>query len=602
MTFLVVPTLEKAHGTGHFSRSCELIRSLRALGAEAYLWAGGGAPPLVSPDTSFFVFDERARAWDCIVLDRFHAPSEEFDKWSALGPVIGIDEGGIRRRDFPFLIDLLPPLPQAPPANMLCPSLLPLPRARRDSFHGRGGAGDVPLRILVAFGGSDPENLAVPLCRILAAPDLVSITALAPDPPHCEGVTFLSRIPDLRERLAEYDLVITHFGLTAFESVHARVPVLIVSPSAYHERLARCAGFVSAGLTQKGIGRVPKLLYRGNKINRRFWGKLGNACETIAARYGLKEPPARDLPGLLRGFSPRFPRACPVCGSTGAGPVLARFTDRTYRRCPACGLVYMLRPAPPPLEYDRSYFFEMYRNQYGKTYLEDFPALTKAAESRLDTIGAVLSRDVEAPRILDIGCAYGAFLAAARERGFSPLGIDPTEDAARYAREELGLPVLRGFFPEAARDFPSGSFDAISLWYVIEHFENLAEVFAEIRRLLKTGGVLSFATPSFGGVSAKVSAAGFLEKSPADHFTLWDPKHTANILKRHGFILKKIVISGHHPERFPLVGRIFKSRRQGMLYRLCLWISKIFRLGDTFEAHGILAKPPEQSGAGAGIS
>jgi SAM-dependent methyltransferase len=433
--------------------------------------------------------------------------------------------------------------------------------------------------------------MALPLCRKLAAPGIISITALTPAPDlpriEIEGVTFVSRIPDLRERLAEYDLVITHFGLTAFESIHARVPVLLVSPGAYHEALARGAGFISAGTGEQGIRRAPKLLCRAGRVNQRFLRALQNACEAIANRYGLQDTPAQDAAALVRGFSPSFPRACPACGSGAGALTLARFPDRTYRRCRSCALVYMLRLSPPPLEYDRSYFFELYRNQYGKTYLEDFPALTKAANARLDTIQSLLAcRGKEgAPRILDIGCAYGAFLAAARDRGFSPAGIDPAEDAARYAREELGLPVSHGFFPEAARDFPPQSFDVICLWYVIEHFEDLQGVFREIRRLLKEGGVLSFATPSFGGVSAKVSGAGFLAKSPVDHFTVWEPKHTARILRGHGFILKKTVISGHHPERFPLVGRAFTRRRQGILYRLCLWISKIFRLGDTFEAH-----------------
>ncbi|MDR2518423.1 MAG: hypothetical protein LBD13_03295, partial [Spirochaetaceae bacterium] len=139
MTFLVVPTLEKAHGTGHLLRSFELARSLRALGAEAYLRAGAGEThPLILQDPSLLdlaVQDGHLRQWDCIILDRFRTPPDEFARWSALGPVIGIDEGGPCRQDFPFLIDLLPPLPGASPANMLCPSLLRLPRHRRQSFY-----------------------------------------------------------------------------------------------------------------------------------------------------------------------------------------------------------------------------------------------------------------------------------------------------------------------------------------------------------------------------------------------------------------------------------------------------------------------------------
>ncbi|MDR2494974.1 MAG: methyltransferase domain-containing protein [Spirochaetaceae bacterium] len=597
MTFLVVPSLEKAHGTGHLTRSQDLVRSLRDMGKEAYLFAGSGERR-IALDTSLPVFEreeEKGRQWDCIVLDRFRTPAEEFEKWSALGPVIGIDEGGPCRENFPFLIDLLPPLPRTAPANICDPSLLPLPHARRASFSlsDSGGRDGSPLRILVSFGGADLENTAIPACRALAAPGAL-ITCLNPHPPHprVHGVTFLDSLPDLREHLAAYDLVITHFGLTAFESIHARVPVLLVSPGAYHESLARAAGFVSAGTGASGIRRLAKLLYSAGRINRRFLRKLRSACEEAATRYGLAEPPARRLGDLLGTYAPRFPKGCPVCGSRARAPVISRFPDRTYLRCPACALVYMARPAPPPVAYERAYFFELYRNQYGKTYLEDFPSLVDAARARLDVMGPLLpgAPDLSVPpRILDIGCAYGPFLAAARERGYDPVGIDPTADAVRYVREELGLRAFHGFFPysHGTRDFVAGSFDAVCLWYVIEHFEDLAGVFAEIRRLLKTGGVLSFATPSFGGVSARVSAAGFLEKSPSDHFTLWEPKHTAAILKARGFELRKLAISGHHPERFPILGGLFRNRRHGFLYRLFLRLSRVFRLGDTFEAHAV---------------
>jgi hypothetical protein len=51
-----------------------------------------------------------------------------------------------------------------------------------------------------------------------------------------------------------------------------------------------------------------------------------------------------------------------------------------------------------------------------------------------------------------------------------------------------------------------------------------------------------------------------------------------------GFKVKKIVISGHHPERFPLFGKSAKSKKSPLYWAL-LAISKIFGLGDTFEVY-----------------
>jgi 2-polyprenyl-3-methyl-5-hydroxy-6-metoxy-1,4-benzoquinol methylase len=258
-------------------------------------------------------------------------------------------------------------------------------------------------------------------------------------------------------------------------------------------------------------------------------------------------------------------------------------------------MVYMVRLNQPPVEYEEDYFFGAYKRQYGKTYLEDFPAIAAQGKRRLGIIKSILagptaaSPESAAPALLDIGCAYGPFLQAAAEEGFRPLGIDPAAEAVAHVRGKLGLEAVRGFFsgdpgPEILGD---RRFDVVSLWYVIEHFPDPGRALEAIRRLLKPGGVLAFSTPSLRGISGRRSLKGFLEESPPDHFTLWDPRRCGKLLRRKGFILKKIIVSGHHPERFPLAGPL--AAGGGPLYRLLLALSRLFRLGDTFEIYAAAA-------------
>jgi SAM-dependent methyltransferase len=265
-------------------------------------------------------------------------------------------------------------------------------------------------------------------------------------------------------------------------------------------------------------------------------------------------------------------------------------------------MVYMERLDPPPVEYGRDYFFGFYQKQYGKTYLEDFPGLRAAGRERLKRIQALLPGEsaAGAPKLLDIGCAYGPFLVAAKEAGFSPLGIDPAEDAVRYIRETLKLEARQGFFPETEIPVPKEGFDAVCLWYVIEHFREPRRALAEARRLLRPGGVLAFSTPSRSGVSGRKNQGAFLENSPADHWTLWSPRICRRVLKQAGFRLRRIHGTGHHPERFPLPGPL--TRRGGVLYGPLLLLSRIFRLGDTFEAYATAlpgGKRPAPGGDGS---
>jgi 2-polyprenyl-3-methyl-5-hydroxy-6-metoxy-1,4-benzoquinol methylase len=255
-------------------------------------------------------------------------------------------------------------------------------------------------------------------------------------------------------------------------------------------------------------------------------------------------------------------------------------------------MVYLDRWDSPPQEYTESYFFVDYKRQYGKTYLEDFSQLKSVGEGRLRLIQKLLVSDT-APKLLDIGCAYGPFLAAARDGGFDPLGLDPAGEAVDYVKKTLGIPALRGFFPEDFSGVPDGSadelkpksFDVISLWYVIEHFREPRPALEALVRLLKPGGILALSTPSYNGVSRRKSPKAFLEQSPGDHWTIWDPRRCAGILKKFGFRVKKRVITGHHPERFPLIGHLLKANTA--LYRFFSILSVLFGLGDTFEVYAV---------------
>jgi SAM-dependent methyltransferase len=296
---------------------------------------------------------------------------------------------------------------------------------------------------------------------------------------------------------------------------------------------------------------------------------LRAAAETRPGERGLENlPPSALLPALL----PAGSAACPVCGRS-LNPVVARFPRRSFLRCRSCRMLYLADFGAPAATYGQSYFFEEYRRQYGRTYLEDFDAIREAGRRRLQRILPLLPRGAEPPRLLDVGCAYGPFLAAARELGLAAEGLEVSAEAARYVREQLGLPCAQGDFLRVP--LPEGGYDAVSLWYVLEHFRDAAAVLRRANRLLRAGGVLAFSTPSGSGISARRSLRRFLSASPADHFTIWDPRRTGPLLRRFGFRLRRVRVTGHHPERFPV------------RLPLLLAASRLLGLGDTFEAYAV---------------
>jgi 2-polyprenyl-3-methyl-5-hydroxy-6-metoxy-1,4-benzoquinol methylase/spore coat polysaccharide biosynthesis predicted glycosyltransferase SpsG len=589
-SILVVPACEKGRGGGHLIRCMALICGLRGLGRDAWLLlsANNGADKLIDSaefNRSWIIAENDIPkiSWECIILDRFQTPSEELSRWTSLAPVIGIDEGGPARDHFDFLIDILPGCNRIKP-NIADPSLLPLPSTCKQKEQSEFA----PLKVLVSFGQEDSAGLGPAVAEALAAKNIGSMDIIL-----LNGGLTTPPLPHLKEHLHEYDLIITHYGLTAFEALYAGVPVILVSPGAYHEKLAKAAGYYSIGVGKGRAVKLARLLLGKGNINQMFLESLKNRCAALAAKYNLNRPPRQSLAELINSFTPDVSRNCPVCGAALQIPALARFAERSYRRCKHCGIIGMNRLNPPPITYQREYFFESYQKQYGKTYLEDFPNLTAMGKRRLAIIKSLLPDNTVADvALLDIGCAYGPFLVAAQEKGFSPFGIDPSEDAIRYVTQNLNIPAIQGFFPHSSFLIPHSSFSCISLWYVIEHFRDCVPVLKEIRTLLKHGGVLAFATPSFSGVSGRFSIKRFLERSPADHWTIWSPTVCKKALKNADFLVKKIVNSGHHPERFPLLGKCAGSRKSP-LYWLLLGVSKTFSLGDTFEVYATVQEQPK---------
>ena len=105
-------------------------------------------------------------------------------------------------------------------------------------------------------------------------------------------------------------------------------------------------------------------------------------------------------------------------------------------------------------------------------------------------------------QLLDIGCAGGAFLVAARDEGFQVKGIEPSRWLSGYARQQYALDVRQGILEPGV--FPEGSFDVVSLWDVIEHVPEPHAVLTTVHGLLKPDGYLWVNFPDAGSVAAKV--------------------------------------------------------------------------------------------------
>jgi 2-polyprenyl-3-methyl-5-hydroxy-6-metoxy-1,4-benzoquinol methylase len=96
--------------------------------------------------------------------------------------------------------------------------------------------------------------------------------------------------------------------------------------------------------------------------------------------------------------------------------------------------------------------------------------------------------------ILDVGCGDGLFLELAKGSGWRVQGTDVSAYATEFASKRLGQNVFCGEIWDAG--FHAQSFDAVTLWHVLEHTTQPARVLHEVRRVLRAGGTLVLAVPN----------------------------------------------------------------------------------------------------------
>ena len=569
--FLLVPELGRSRGLGHVVRSFSLATELDATVSVLLPERPGDgdrtrAELLTSLEidtTGLELVETIEPRYDFVVFDQMR-PSPAMTAMCPNAITVGLDAGGEARRFLSYLIDTLPNL-EPTPANIASTAFLTPAWTKRPGFPDRASS------ILVSFGGSDPARLTRPTVEAIVGSSIESARSVTVVRGPCAshetlptGVRVIDAPRNLRDLLHRFDLVVTSFGLTAYEALSANVPVVLVNPTPYHEALSRVAGFVSFGVGRRAARRAAR-------VETRFG-------EIIAASRTLVPPKPESLSGVLNALEPDgVPRIFDR-------PVIARFPDRTYRRT-ASGLIAMQRFSPSGIRYAESYFADEYKKQYGRTYLDDFAHIASVAHERIDGIERVAPVQ-PTTTLLDIGCAYGPFLSSAQRRGYRVFGIDVASEPIEYVTKTLGLNAVscdvRTFDSTV---FGVTAFDRVTMWYVIEHFAEIDDILRRVARLVAPGGVFAFSTPNATGISGRRDEKRFLKNSPADHFTVWSPRSATRVLRRYGFTVKKIRVTGHHPERFPVSSTRFGAKKP--VQDVVRLLSRVFRLGDTFELYAV---------------
>ena len=239
---------------------------------------------------------------------------------------------------------------------------------------------------------------------------------------------------------------------------------------------------------------------------------------------------------------------CPVCGGSSSEvryPVPEEGTEggvdaKAFRPsseqfgrtagsvvvCTTCGHGSLDR-LPPPEAMD-----EAYADAADPVSLREEEGQVETARRAL----AQVERLVAPGRMVDIGSWTGSFLVAAAERGWDPVGVEPSKWASDRARQR-GLDVrTTGIFEHG---LPAGGFRLVAMCDVLEHLDRPAEAVDAVARLLEAGGVLYLTVPDAGSRLARAMGKRWWSVLPM-HVQYFTRGSLRRLLTDHGFDVRSV--------------------------------------------------------------
>lgn len=153
-------------------------------------------------------------------------------------------------------------------------------------------------------------------------------------------------------------------------------------------------------------------------------------------------------------------------------------------------------------------------------------------------------------RILDIGCFNGFFVKELRDNGFDAEGIDFNRKALAFGKLVYKLDGHLSARTLADLEQQGEQYDAVTMFEVIEHLEDFAELIEQAIKLLKPMGVIILSTPN-----SKMSWRPTLD-SPPHHLSRFSPTSMQRLMKRLGLT---VLYQAEQTSSFDLIRNLIGS-------------------------------------------
>jgi 2-polyprenyl-3-methyl-5-hydroxy-6-metoxy-1,4-benzoquinol methylase len=228
---------------------------------------------------------------------------------------------------------------------------------------------------------------------------------------------------------------------------------------------------------------------------------------------------------------------CPVCGSSDIHPILTAKDhsvsgeDFVIWQCQSCTLRFT-QDVPDENSigpYYQSQDYISHSNTNKGLLNKLYQAVRKFTLGQKS--GLVISHTTQKGRILDIGAGIGAFLNEMKQKGWDIDGVEPDYGARQQAKNLFAINLKPT--PELYQ-LPHGSYDAITLWHVLEHVEPLQDYVAQLKKLLTPNGRIFIAVPNYTSLDADLYGNRWAAYDVPRHLYHFTPRSIEVLVEKHG--------------------------------------------------------------------
>lgn len=240
---------------------------------------------------------------------------------------------------------------------------------------------------------------------------------------------------------------------------------------------------------------------------------------------------------------------CPICEISDSSP-FTHSNGYQVVKCQQCGMLYV----NPRI--DRSKLSNYFEEDYIKDHARAEVDFTTIREESLKREAEIVKKLLpHGGRLLDVGCASGAFLGYfAGDPDWNVQGVEPSRFAAEFAEKKYCVKVHSGFL--CGGGYPAGDFDIVVSLDTFYYHPDPNKDASEIARILKPGGYFAVEIPGLRfrllkntGLVCRLMYGEPARLNAGEHIYFYSKNTMTALLKKHGFSPVE-----SYPEQSPLTG------------------------------------------------